>query len=141
MGCNNYTLTQPSQPAESAKTIHIHCIRCAMIKWAFCENSDQLPLLLYRTVNVKFNKAHLAVRKVTPRRCSAESAKIMHYMYIWYVVRDNWGEPERAPHRRDIHARIVYIYICMVRPSPAAPLIHNTLCAFQNIPRNTDRML
>ena len=23
----------------------------------------------------------------------------------------NWGEPERAPHRRDIHARIVYIYI------------------------------
>ena len=22
-----------------------------------------------------------------------------------------WGEPERAPHRRDIHARIVYIYI------------------------------
>ena len=25
----------------------------------------------------------------------------------------NWGEPERAPHRRDIHARIVYIYVCM----------------------------
>ena len=23
---------------------------------------------------------------------------------------------------------LVYIYICMVRPSPAAPLIHNTLC-------------
>ena len=59
----------------------------------------------------------------------------------------NWGEPERAPHRRETHVRIVYIYIyiyiyvCMVRPSPAAPLIHNTLCAFQNIPRNTDRML
>ena len=63
------------------------------------------------------------------------------------IIHNDWGEPERAPHRRDIHARIVYIYIyiymyvCMVRPSPAAPLIHNTLCAFQNIPRNTDRML
>ena len=42
---------------------------------------------------------------------------LYHGLYIWGAR----GEPERAPHRRDIHARIVYIYIyvCMVRPSPA----------------------
>ena len=23
----------------------------------------------------------------------------------------SWGEPERAPHRREVHARFLYIYI------------------------------
>ena len=34
-----------------------------------------------------------------------------------------WGEPERAPHRREVHARI--LYVCLVRPSPARRLIQN----------------
>ena len=42
-------------------------------------------------------------RHFTDHRCLPRSL-IWHK---WY----NWGEPERAPHRRDIHARIVYIYI------------------------------
>ena len=31
--------------------------------------------------------------------------------------------------------------VCMVRPSPTAPLIHNVLCTFKYIPRNADHML
>ena len=37
---------------------------------------------------------------------------------------------------KDMHELFIY----MVRPSPAAPLIHNTLCALKNILRNRDRM-
>ena len=28
---------------------------------------------------------------------------------VWHP--DDWGEPERAPHRREVHARFLYIYI------------------------------
>ena len=40
---------------------------------------------------------------------------------------NNWGEPERAPHRRVARSQsIYYIYICMVRPSPARRYIQCT---------------
>ena len=39
---------------------------------------------------------------------------------------DNWGEPERAPHKRYFNARSVYIII-MVRPSPARRFIDSVL--------------
>ena len=76
-----------------------------------------------------------------------------HYMPCMTLV--NWGEPERAPHRRDSHARIVYwgelhidgivmrelfiyIYVCMYGTTVTRGAAHTqyTLCAFQNIPRN-----
>ena len=42
----------------------------------------------------------------------------------------NWGEPERAPHRRDERSQSIYVYIyyilCMVRPSPARRYIKCT---------------
>ena len=38
----------------------------------------------------------------------------------------NWGEPERAPHKRYFNARSVYIII-MVRPSPARRFIYSVL--------------
>ena len=52
------------------------------------------------------------------------------------------GASLSEPHIDETFMRelFIYIYVCMVRPSPAAPLIHITLCAFQNIPRSTDRM-
>ena len=37
----------------------------------------------------------------------------------------NWGEPERAPHKRYFNARSVYIF--MVRPSPARRFIDSVL--------------
>ena len=39
-----------------------------------------------------------------------------------------WGEPERAPHRRVERSQSIYIYIYMVvvRPSPARRYIHCT---------------
>ena len=37
-----------------------------------------------------------------------------------------WGEPERAPHRRVERSQYIYIYIIMVRPSPARRYIHCT---------------
>ena len=37
----------------------------------------------------------------------------------WEV--DNWGEPERASHRRERRARFLYIILIMVRPSQRAP--------------------
>ena len=36
----------------------------------------------------------------------------------------NWGEPERAPHKRYFNARSVYIIIIMVRPSPARRFVY-----------------
>ena len=46
---------------------------------------------------------------------------------LWLLNFGNWGEPERAPHRREVHARI--LYVCLVRPSPARRLIQNLLAA------------
>ena len=45
------------------------------------------------------------------------------YVYIYY-----WGEPERAPHRRVERSQSIYIYIMVVvvRPSPARRHIHCT---------------
>ena len=61
----------------------------------------------------------------------------------------NWGEPERAPHKRYSNARNIWymyicIYICMVRPSSARRFIdsvrtgqgrpHGIFCADQRHP-------
>ena len=40
---------------------------------------------------------------------------------VLHFSSNNWGEPERAPHRRVERSQSIYYYyyICMVRPSPA----------------------
>ena len=45
----------------------------------------------------------------------------MHQTHIHYQaslvdedIENSWGEPERAPHRRYMCARSVYMYVCMV---------------------------
>ena len=64
---------------------------------------------------------HSARAQARPKPCSAchdtswgEPERAPHRRDIHARI-VYWGEPERAPHRRDIHARIVYIYIyiCM----------------------------
>ena len=51
------------------------------------------------------------------------------------------GASLSEPHIYETCVRDLFIYLYGTTVTGAAPLIHNTLCAFQNTPRNIDRML
>ena len=53
-------------------------------------------------------KVMVAVRD--PRTSSDTALSKTFRLEIGMTLKFNWGEPERAPHRRETHARIVYIY-------------------------------
>ena len=59
--------------------------------------------------------------------CSSFALESRVQMYE--LVEVYWGEPERAPHRRECRARSV----CMVRPSPALRRSYTMHCAHSNI--------
>ena len=60
-----------------------------------------------------------------PRLCVHECATLVSSRMVCttYTYMYNWGEPERAPHRRVVHARIVFIcmYVCTVAVKKTLP--------------------
>ena len=46
------------------------------------------------------------------RPIDVETSSLVSDLLLYY-----WGEPERAPHRRDKRSQSIYYVICMVRPS------------------------
>ena len=50
----------------------------------------------------------------------------LYFLFSSYEYHDDWGEPERAPHKRDGCSQTIII---MVRTSPARRYMHCTQCA------------